>query len=369
MQHADLGRAFARQFSAFLNREKGALLTSQLFAYTAFVPLLPPPDPSDTLPDASQPALDSDPLAALLVQAEASFRLARAPATLRAYEHDWRAFRVWCERNGLLPLPASPQAVILYSTDLTKNQHKRWNTLSRRLAAISQLHQQAGFDSPTRSWAVEQFLAGLRRELGIAPVRKKPVLVADLKLILEQIPDSLLGLRDRALLLLGFSGAFRRSELVGLDVGDLEETRDGLVVTLRRSKTDPEGEGRKIGVPQGSEQASCPLWALDQWRAAAGLSSGALFRSVTRHGRVLGQRLSAEAVSIVVKRYVAQLGYDPAQFAGHSLRAGLATSAAAAGKSERAIMNQTGHRSLTTVRRYIRDGNLFRENAAEGIGL
>ena len=115
------------------------------------------------------------------------------------------------------------------STDLTKNQHKRWNTLSRRLAAISELHQQAGFDSPTRSWAVEQFLAGLRRELGIAPARKKPVLVADLKLILQQIPNSLLGVRDRALLLLGFSGAFRRSELVGLDVEDLEETRDGLV--------------------------------------------------------------------------------------------------------------------------------------------
>jgi integrase len=330
---------------------------------------LPPSTPSETRSDASGPCLDSDPLARLLAQAEASFRLARAPATQRAYEHDWREFRVWCERNGLLPLPASPQAVILYSTDLTKNQHKRWNTLSRRLAAISQLHQQAGYDAPTRSWAVEQFLAGLRRELGIAPVRKKPVLVEDVKLMLGRIPDSLLGLRDRALLLLGFSGAFRRSELVGLDVEDLEETREGLVVTLRRSKTDPEGEGRKIGVPQGAEQASCPLWALDQWRAAAGLSSGALFRSVTRHGRVGEQRLSAEAVAIVVKRYVVQLGYDPAQFAGHSLRAGLATSAAAAGKSERAIMNQTGHHSLTTVRRYIRDGNLFRENAAEGLGL
>ena len=170
------------------------------------------------------------------------------------------------------------------STDLTKNQHKRWNTLSRRLAAISELHQQAGFDSPTRSWTVEQFLAGLRRELGIAPARKKPVLVADLKLILQQIPNSLLGVRDRALLLLGFSGAFRRSELVGLDVEDLEETRDGLVVTLRRSKTDPEGQGRKIGVPQGAEQPSCPVWALEQWRAAAQLDFGPLFRSVTRQG-------------------------------------------------------------------------------------
>jgi integrase len=179
----------------------------------------------------------------------------------------------------------------------------------------------------------------------------------------------LLGLRDRALLLLGFSGAFRRSELVALDIEDLEETRDGLMVTLRRSKTDPEGEGRKIGAPQGAEQACCPLWALEQWRAGARLISGPLFRRVTRHGRVLGQRLSAEGVSIVVKRSVAQLGYDPAQFAGHRLHSGRSTSAAAAGKSERAIINQTGHRSLTTVRRYIRDGNLFRENAADGLGL
>lgn len=231
--------------------------------------LLPPPDPTEPLPEPCGHLFDSDPLARLLAQAEVSFRAARAPATLRAYEHDWQQFRAWCERNGLLPLPASPQAVILYSTDLTKNKHKRWNTISRRLAAISQLHQQAGFDSPTRCWAVEQFLSGLRRELGIAPVRKKPVLVEDLKLILEHIPDSLLGVRDRALRLLGFSAALRRSELVGLDVEDLEETRDGLVVTLRRSKTDPEGEGRKIGVPQGAEKASCPVCALEQWRAAA----------------------------------------------------------------------------------------------------
>ncbi len=280
MQNADFLRELVRSESAILTREKGRLLTSQKLAYTARVDLLPSADPSAALPEVSRDSFDSDPLAQLLVQAEASFRLARAPATLRAYEHDWREFRLWCERNHLLPLPASPQAVILYSTDLTKNQHRRWNTLSRRLAAISQLHQQAGFESPTRSWAVEQFLAGLRRELGIAPVRKKPVRVEDLKLILERIPDSLLGLRDRALLLLGFSGAFRRSELVSLDVQDLEETREGLVVTLRRSKTDPEGEGRKVGVPQGAEQASCPLWAIEQWRAAARIECGPLFRSV-----------------------------------------------------------------------------------------
>ena len=257
----------------------------------------------------------------------------------------------------------------MYATHLTKNQGKKWNTLSRRLAAISQLHQRAGFESPTRAWAMKQFLAGLRRELGIEPVRKKPILVADLKSILHELPDSLLGKRDRALLLLGFTGALRRSELVALDAGDLERTREGLIVSIRRSKTDQEGQGRKLGIPEGTDPATCPIRAIESWRAATKIESGPLFRVMNRHGQVLPKRLSGEGVAIVVKRYAGKLGYDPALFSGHSLRAGLATSAAAAGKGERAIMNQTGHRSVTTVRRYIRDGSLFRENAAEGLGL
>jgi len=320
------------------------------------------------LPAAPNPA-DRDLLARLVTQAEASFRAARAASTLRAYAHDWRQFRTWCEQNCLVPMPAQPQAVILYSTDLVKNRRKRLNTLSRRLAAVSQMHQQAGFESPTRSWAVKQFMQGLRRELGSAPLRKRPVLIADLKRILAQLPDSSLGKRDRALLLLGFTGAFRRSELVGLNREDVQETGAGLIVTIRRSKTDQAGQGRKVGIPPGSNRPTCPLQALEDWCTAAPISSGPLFRVMNRHGQVLEKRLSAEGVALVVKRYVQKLGHDPAAFAGHSLRAGLATSAAAAGKSERAIMNQTGHRSLTTVRRYIRDGNLFRDNAAGEIGL
>jgi integrase len=154
-----------------------------------------------------------------------------------------------------------------------------------------------------------------------------------------------------------------------LNVDDLEDASEGLIVTIRRSKTDQEGEGRRVGIPQGADQSTCPIWALDQWRAVGNIDAGPLFRVMNRHGRVLDKRLSGEAVGMVVKRYVEKLGYDPARFGGHSLRAGLATSAAAAGKSERAIMNQTGHRSVATVRRYIRDGSLFRENAAEGLGL
>jgi integrase len=324
------------------------------------------PESHSNLPDVLP---GSAALAHLIAQAEASFRAARAESTRRAYEYDWKQFRLWCEGHRLDPLPASPESVIFYATDLTKNQGRKLNTLQRRLAAISQMHQQSGFEPPTRAWAVKQFLAGLRRELGVAPHRKRPVLIDDLRQMVAEIPDTLLGKRDQALLLLGFSGAFRRSELVALNREDLETTRDGLIVRIRKSKTDQQGEGRAVGIPRGADPSTCPVEALSIWGTAAHIESGSLFRRVNRHGQVLPQRLSGEGVALVVKRYVEQLGLDPSAFAGHSLRAGLATSAAAAGKSERAIMNQTGHRNLTTVRRYIRDGNLFRENAAEGIGL
>jgi integrase len=186
--------------------------------------------------------------------------------------------------------------------------------------------------------------------------------------MVDTLPDSLLGIRDRALLLVGFAGAFRRSELVGLDVADVEFKREGLVVTLERSKTDQEGAGRKIGIPYGSNPATCPVRALQAWLEASATTEGALFRTMNRHGHVK-DRLSGQGVAIVVKRCAEAAGLNPDDYAGHSLRSGLATSAAAAGVSERAIMNQTGHKSVNMVRRYIREGSLFRENAAAGVGL
>ena len=167
---------------------------------------------------------------------------------------------------------------------------------------------------------------------------------------------------------MGFAGAFRRSELVALDFADLQFTSDGLVITLRRSKVDQEGEGRKLAVPYGSNPDTCPVRSLKAWLEAAGIESGPVFRSITRHGKI-GARLSGYDVALVVKQYAGALGLDAATYAGHSLRAGLATSAAIAGASERSIMNQTGHRSSAMVRRYIRDGSLFRENAAAKVGL
>jgi integrase len=292
---------------------------------------------------------------------------ARADNTLRAYRSDWRDFEAWCRSHNLAACPALPATVALYLTALSGS--RRVSTLTRRLSSISQAHHGAGFASPTEESSVRRVMAGIRRSLGSSPEVKHPILIPDLRAMFEAAPSSLIGLRDRAILLVGFCGAFRRSELVGLDREDITEGTEGLVIRLRRSKTDQEAMGRKVAIPRGREAPTCPVLALNAWIEAADISTGPVFLRVNRHGRILRERLSAEAVAIVVKRWAEKLGYNAAEFAGHSLRAGLATAAAIAGKSERSIMNQTGHRSAATLRRYIRDGNLFRENAADGLGL
>lgn len=291
----------------------------------------------------------------------------KAENTVRAYRSDLAHFESWCRSHGQPPLPATPETTALYITDLAKT-HKT-ATIIRRISAISQAHQMAGFETPTKTAQVRLVLAGIRRTKGTAQVAKTPVLVDDLRRMIAHLPENLLGVRDRALLLVGFGGAFRRSELVALDIADVAVTRDGLVVTIRRSKTDQEGEGRKIGIPYGSNPATCPVRSLQDWLAQCGFTEGPLFRPVDRFSRVASMRLSAAAVADIVKRYAAAVGLKASDFAGHSLRSGLATSAAMAGASERAIMQQTGHRSVATVRRYIRDGSLFRENAVALCGL
>jgi site-specific recombinase XerD len=312
-------------------------------------------------------------LADVAEQARDYVAAAKAPNTLRAYRADWRDFAAWCERHALAALPAAPETVALYLAALAGD--RKASTLRRRLSAISQAHQAAGLEPPTKSMAVRSTWAGIRRTHGTAEAGKTPVLVADLRRLVATLPESPLGVRDRALLLLGFAGAFRRSELVGLDVGDVRETGDGLVVTLRRSKTDQEGQGAEKGIPYGSDRATCPVRAVRAWLAhLAGipgeLARGApLFRRVDRHGRIHPGRLSDRAVALVVKRTAAAAGLDPALYAGHSLRAGLATSAAAADVPERVIAQQTGHKSMAVLRRYIRSGSLFRENAAARVGL
>ena len=235
--------------------------------------------------------------------------------------------------------------------------------------AINQAHRAAGHESPTAAALVRTLLAGIRRAKGTAPGAKAATLIEDIRGMVAALPAGLLGKRDRALLLVGFAGAFRRSELVGLDREDLQFTRDGLVLTLRRSKTDQEGQHRKVAVPYGSSPETCPVRALQAWLDAVGGSTGIVFRRLNRHGHILPGRLSDKAVARAVKTYAAAAGLDAANYSGHSLRAGLATSAAIGGASERSIMAQTGHRSTTMVRRYIREGSLFRENAAARVGL
>jgi len=212
-------------------------------------------------------------------------------------------------------------------------------------------------------------MKGIRRVKGTAQTQKSAALTADIRSMIDVADSGIIGARDRAIILLGFAGAFRRSELVSLDVEDCAFNRDGLTVTLRRSKTDQDGQGRKIGIPYGSNPESCPVRLVQAWLEHSGITDGPLFRSITRHGRIRDRRLSGTDVARIVKKLAQRAELNPARYAGHSLRAGHATSAALNGASERSIMNQTGHRSVQMVRRYIRDANLFRENSAGKLGL
>jgi integrase len=242
-------------------------------------------------------------------------------------------------------------------------------SIQRRLNAIAEAHKTVGLESPTRHAMVMNTMKGIRRTRGTAPAQKAPALTDDIRAIVDATDVGIIGARDRALILTGFAGAFRRSEVVGLDVKDCTFGKDGLTITLRRCKTDQDGAGRKVGIPYGSNPETCPVRILQAWMEQANITSGPLFRSISRHARVQAGRLSAIDVARVVKKLARRAGLDPAKYAGHSLRAGHATSAAIAGASERSIMNQTGHRSVQMVRRYIREGNLFRENSAGKLGL
>jgi len=302
-----------------------------------------------------------------LEQAREFIRASKAENTLRGYRSDWRDFIGWCEGHHVCPLPASPETVAAYIAECAGRL--KVGTIQRRLNAIAEAHKAMGQPSPSTSGMVRNTLKGIRRSLGTALAQKAPALTDDIRAMVSVADDGLIGLRDRALILLGFAGAFRRSEVVGLDNADLAFGHDGLTVHLRRSKTDQAGEGRKIGVPYGSNPDTCPVRILQSWMEAAGIGEGPVFRSMDRQGRLQLVRLAAADVARVVKKLALRAGLDPARYAGHSLRAGHATSAAIAGASERSIMNQTGHRSVQMVRRYIRDGSLFRENSAGKLGL
>ena len=292
----------------------------------------------------------------------------KSAATKRAYRSDFEHFSDWCVGHDLSPLPAAPEAVAFYITFMADADFA-CSTISRRLVAISQAHQLMGYETPTATAMVREVWKGIRREQGTAQESPRPLLTVEIRRIVQQLGDRLIDIRDRALLLVGFAGGLRRSELVGLHVKDIEDRERGIVLHIRRSKTDQEGQGQKVGVPRGTHPETCPVGALMEWLDVTGLKRGPLFRSITKGGDLADTGLSGYSVSLVVKRHVRGIGLNADQYSAHSLRSGFATEAARGGASEREIMRQTRHRSREVVRRYIKDGAIFRGNAAEKLGL
>jgi integrase len=279
--------------------------------------------------------------------------------TRTAYLSDLGHFESWGGQ-----IPATPEMIAAYLAAHAGIHAVA--TLNRRLAALAKVHRSRGLSNPTSVEVVKATLRGLKRIKGTAQRQATPLIKEDLFVVLEATGSRLKDIRDRALLLLGFAGGFRRSELMGLNCDDIVPVRQGLEVTLRRSKTDQNGAGRKIGIPYGKGRW-CPVSALENWKVASGITEGAIFRSVDRHQRIDTKRLSAEAVCLVVRERVRAAGIDPKDYSGHSLRAGLATSAAQAGVSSWKIRQQTGHASDAMLNRYIRDGDLFLDNAVAAL--
>lgn len=278
-----------------------------------------------------------------------------AESTRRAYQGDLKDFLLW---GG--SIPCQPEMLAEYISNRAELHSPI--TIGRRVVGIARAHTSQGLSDPSKTDLVRTVLRGLRKTHGKPQQQAAPVLRDDLLQMLAK-SNGTKGVRDRALMLLGFAAALRRSELVALDVGDLEFRTEGLVVHLARSKTDQEGNGRKIAVPYG-RTSLCPVKAVKAWLEVAGISTGPVLRSVNKAGLVSIERLSDQSVALVVKRHAAAMGYSACAYSGHSLRAGLVTSAAQAGVSFPKIQEQTGHRSVAMLTRYIRDAKIFENNAA-----
>jgi site-specific recombinase XerD len=291
-------------------------------------------------------------------------RQEKAQATRRAYGSDFQIFRTWCAGRGVSALPATAESVAAFLACEVDRGIKP-STIGRRVASVRYAHKLANLlPVPTDSEVVKAVVRGIRRQLGTAPRKKTPAVAEMIISMALGTGDGAKGIRDRALLLLGFAGAFRRSELVALDCEDIEESETGLKVTIRRSKTDQEGEGATIAIVRGA--ICCPVAAVRAWRDAAGISTGALFCSIKKGGKI-GTRLSAQSVADIVKAHAENVGLDPALFAGHSLRSGFLTSAAKRGASIFKMMDQSRHRSVETLRGYVRDAEIFKEHAGAGL--
>ncbi|NRP13981.1 Tyrosine recombinase XerD [Aliiroseovarius sp. xm-m-379] len=276
--------------------------------------------------------------------------------TRKAYRSDLAHFSGW---GG--ELPATADLVARYLADHADMLAS--SSLARRIATLSKVHEANGWPNPCRSEVVRATMRGIKRVKGTAQDQARPLLREDLFILLDALGDDVRGKRDRALLLIGWAGGFRSSELVGLDLADIEEVREGLVLHLRRSKTDQTGTGRKIGIPLGRTR-HCPVAALSAWLDALRVNDGPIFRPVDRHDNVQPDRLRSDAVSTILRERLARAGINSEGYSGHSLRAGLATSAIKAGVPTYKVRAQTGHASDLMLSRYVRDAGLFDGNAA-----
>ena len=319
----------------------------------------------------------------LVRRAEGYFRNSRAESTVKAYRYDLEHFAEWCEGDagGLCPFPANPKTVSLYLTDLAgrggaEGGGARASTLQRRLAAIAQAHQEAGFEDPTKSKLVGNTYRGIAREIGTYQEGKAPMVGPTVRRVLGAFRDEggPAAARDRAILLVGLAGGYRTNELASLRVEDVELSGlDGAVILLRRSKTDQAGGGFFKGIPLGEHAETCPVTHLRIWMGVLGENgrggTGPLFCPVGRYGNLRDRHMTRESVTRVVAKRAVAAGFEPGRYSGHSLRAGHVTAASAAGASDKAIMDQTGHKSLATLNRYKRRTNLFEDNSSSYLGL
>ena len=311
-------------------------------------------------PTLSPAAIDFE---AALASAKGYADGSRAARTVKAYRAAFGAFVTWCKPSAASPLPAEPATVAAYLADMADRGRKA-STIDIHVAAITAAHRARGFDPPTSSLAVRATIRGIRRAIGSKVNRKAPATAEAVKRMLKRIPDTTIGKRDRALILLGFSAALRRSELSALLVGDIARVSDGIIVHIRRSKTDQEGEGHEVAVPRGSKLKPCE--AVEEWITAAAITEGPLFRSIRKGGRVATAALSDHSVAQIVKDRAEAAGLDPKLFAGHSLRAGFVTSALEAGADILRVMDVTRHTQVDTLKAYDRRAKAFKNHAGRG---
>ena len=292
--------------------------------------------------------------------------------TVRAYKSDFNDFGIFCAQNGFNSLPSEPKIVSLYLTHLSTKDAKM-STLKRRLVSIGVIHKLKGFYLDTKHPAIIENIMGIKRRKGSVQKSKKPLLINSLKLIInvidQQDKEEIKKLRDRTIILIGFSGGFRRNEIVSLDYDDLDFVPEGLKISLRRSKTDQFGEGFTKALPYFDSSQYCPVVSLKNWLEISRINSGPVFRRFVKSSKLSENRLTDQTVALLIKEYLNLAGIDSKNYSGHSLRSGFATSAAESGVEERSIMAMTGHKSTEMVRRYIKEANLFKNNALNKIKI